>query len=95
MVDEQDSDGRLSDVFEAVTCGRLLQYALIHEPDRFAPHLRRGLDGPDPVAERAGQGWAVAFMRDLVVGPAPSDLSELCPAARRGAATVFATDEAE
>ena len=80
------------DVFEAVTCGRLLQYALINEPDRFAPHLRRSLDGPDQVAERAGQVWAVAFMRDLVVGPAPSDLSELCPAARRGAATVFATD---
>ncbi len=43
------------DVFDAVTCGRLLQYAVINEPDRFAPHLRRGLDGPHQVAERAGQ----------------------------------------
>lgn len=82
------------DIFDANSTCRLLQYALIRQPDRFTPHLHRALTGPDPVAERAGQVWAVAFVHDLLLDPTPTKVADLCPAARRGATAAFATEPA-
>jgi len=82
------------DVFDSVTACRLLHVAMLRDPERFAPHLRRALDGPDSVAERAGPVWAVASVHDLFCGPVPTELAHLSTAARRGAAAQFATDPA-
>lgn len=80
------------DVFDSVITPRLLRVALFREPEAFAPHLRRALDGPESVAERAGPVWAFAFVQDLLDGPLPTDLAALSSAARRGAAEAFAAD---
>jgi hypothetical protein len=80
------------DLFESVTVGHLLTYALLREPETFTPHLLRALTGQDSVAERAGYTWAVAFVHDLLVDPVPGDLAALSPPARRGAAAAFASD---
>jgi hypothetical protein len=82
------------DIFDASTCCRLLEHMLDREPDRFAPHLARALEGPESVAEAAGWVWAVAFVRDVLVAPAPTTLADLSSAARRGAASAYATDPA-
>lgn len=82
------------DVLDSVTICRLLQVALLREPERFAPYLCRALDGPESVAERGGQAWATAFMSDVLVHPVPADLAGLCSAARRGAAKAIATNPA-
>lgn len=79
------------DIFEASTCCRLLEYMLDREPVRFVPHLARALQGPESVAEAAGWVWAVAFVHDVLVAPAPTTLADLSPAARRGAASAYAT----
>ncbi|MGH3319504.1 MAG: NB-ARC domain-containing protein [Streptosporangiaceae bacterium] len=79
-------------VFDSVTTCRLLQVALLREPERFASYLRRALDGPESVAERGGQVWAIAFVHDVLVDPAPTDLVDLCPPARRGSAKAIATN---
>lgn len=81
-----------ADVFDSSTASRLLRIALIREPQTFAPHLRRALQGPESVAERAGQVWAVAFVHDLLTPPVPTSLPDLSVAARRGAAAAFAED---
>jgi HEAT repeat protein len=80
------------DLFESVTVGRLLTYALLREPDTFTPHLLRALAGQGSVAERAGSTWAVAFVHDLLIDPVPGDLAALSAPARRGAAAAFAAD---
>jgi len=80
------------DLFEAGTVGRLLTYALLREPKTFTPHLVRALAGHDSVAERAGFTWAVAFVHDLLVDPAPGNLAALSGPARRGAASAFASN---
>ena len=69
----------------------LLTSALISRPGQFAPHLQRALDGPDPVAEQAGQAWAVALLRDMLSPPLPAELTSLSTAARRGAAKLLAS----
>ncbi len=79
-------------VFDSVTACRLLRVALLRDPERFAPHLRRALDGPDTVAERAGSVWAVAFAHDSLGDLVPTDLARLSTPARLGAAAAFATD---
>ncbi|MEU5880067.1 NB-ARC domain-containing protein [Spirillospora sp. NPDC047279] len=78
-------------IFDADSTCRLLRYAYLREPARFTPHLHRALAGPDSVAIRAGQVWAVAFLEDLIVPPSPTIPGDLPPAARRGAAMLFAT----
>jgi hypothetical protein len=80
------------DLFDSVTTGQLLTYALLREPDTFTPHLLRALTGEDSVAERAGSTWAVAFVHDLLAEPVPGDLTALSAPARRGAAAAFASD---
>lgn len=80
------------DIFEASTCCQLLQYMLDRDPARFVPHLVRALEGPEPVAEAAGWVWAVAFVHDVLVPPAPTTLGDVSTAARRGAASAYATE---
>jgi HEAT repeats len=62
----------------------------VRRPEQFAPHLQRALDGPDTVAEQAGQAWAVGHLRRTLPAPLPTQIADLSPAARRGAAQVLA-----
>ena len=55
-----------AEIFSALTVAKLLLAALLRQPDRFATHLRRALDGPEPAARRAGQVWANAFALDAL-----------------------------
>ncbi|MEV4544728.1 ATP-binding protein [Micromonospora echinaurantiaca] len=80
------------DLFESRTVCQLLTFALLRDPDTFTPHLLRTLSGHEAVAKRAGFTWAIAFVRDLLVEPAPTDLEALSPPARLGAAKAFASD---
>ena len=82
------------DIYDSVTVIRLLQLVLLREPTRFAPQLACALKGSDPVARRAGQVWAVAFFRNVLRSPVPSDLADLPRSARRGAAEAVASDPA-
>jgi len=82
------------DVFDSVTACRLLRVALLRDPERFAPHLRRALDGPDTVAERAGSVWAIAFVHDSLGRSVPTDSAGLSTSARQGVAAQIATDPA-
>jgi len=78
------------DVFDPRSTQALLRAAFVRRPDVVAPHLVGALAGPEAVAVRAGALWATAFVNDLLHDPLARDLSELCPAARRGAAKAFA-----
>ena len=68
----------------------LLISGLARRPKQFAPHLKRALDGPDTAAEYAGQAWAVGHLRRTLPEPLPTQIADLSPAARRGAAQVLA-----
>ncbi len=68
----------------------LLISGLVRRPDQFAPHVTRALDGPDAVAEQAGQAWAVGYLRRTVPAPLPTRIADLSPVARRGVAQVLA-----
>jgi hypothetical protein len=80
------------DVFNSDSACRLLHISLIREPQIFTPQLHRALHGPEPVADRAGQVWAGAFVYDLLTAPVPMNLQDLSAAARRGVAAAFAAD---
>ncbi|WP_431924208.1 hypothetical protein [Micromonospora wenchangensis] len=80
------------DLFESRTVCELLTFALLRDPDTFTPHLLRTLSGDEAVAKRAGFTWAIAFVRDLLVDPTPTDLAALSAPARLGAAKAFASD---
>jgi hypothetical protein len=78
------------DIFDAETTERLLILALFRSPDRFAAHLQRAIDGPPPMAKRAGRAWAVAHLRGALAAPVTEDITALAPTARAGAAEVLA-----
>ena len=78
------------DLFGTRTITALLISGLVRRPEQFAPHLKRALDGPDTVAEQAGQAWAVGYLRRTLAAQLPTQLAELSPAARLGAAQVLA-----
>lgn len=82
------------DIYDSVTVTRLLQLVLLREPSRFAPQLARALEGPDPVGRRAGQVWAVAYFRNMLLPSVPSTLADLPRSARLGAAEAVASDPA-
>lgn len=82
------------ELFSAETTRRLLQHAIIQDPGRFGPHLERVLGGAETVAERAGEAWAIAYLHDTLQTHESTELTDLTPAARRGAAQVFAADPA-
>jgi hypothetical protein len=79
------------EIFASRGVDRLLTYLIIRQPERFAGALARALAGPDPVARRAGHVWAQASARDGLPSSVPQTAGELSPAARRGAAEMFAT----
>jgi hypothetical protein len=79
------------DILESDVTARLLYYASAKEPDRFAPHLLRGLKGPSKVAEYAGMVWAALYQQNLLVHPTiPTDLGDLSADARLGATKALA-----
>jgi hypothetical protein len=78
------------DLLGTRTVTALLISGLVRRPDQCAPHLKRALDGPNTVAEVAGQAWAVGHLRRALPAPLPAKIADLRPAARRGAAQVLA-----
>jgi hypothetical protein len=80
------------DVLDTYSSERLLMYAVLRDPDRFANVLARALDGPDSIAQRAGHVWAMAFMRDALPDTIAREVSQLAAPARRGAAEVLAAN---
>ncbi len=79
------------DIFDSHPATRLLTYATLRDPQRFAGYLARALAGPDTIAERAGQVWANALGRNRLDSSIPTDPDMLAIAARRGAATTMAS----
>ncbi|MGW1886874.1 hypothetical protein [Streptomyces sp. NPDC001970] len=77
-------------IYNAQTTQRLLTYALLRSPDRFANHLARALHGPGAAAELAGQVWAIAAVRDCLTSQLPAVVQQLSDRARRGAAATLA-----
>jgi hypothetical protein len=77
------------DLLGTPTVTALLISGLVRRPERFAPHLKRALDGPDTTAEQTGQAWAVGHLRRTLPAPLPTRITDLSPAARRGAAQVL------
>ncbi len=83
--------GATIDLLGTRTVTELLISGLVRRPEKFAPHLQRALDSSDPVAERAGQAWAIGHLRRDLPAPLPGKISELSAAGRRGAAQVLAS----
>ena len=83
------------DVLDARTSQRLLHYCLIRDPDRFTLVLAAALTDPGKVATRAGHIWAIERQQGRPPAGAPTDVSALATAARRGAAEAFASNVAE
>jgi hypothetical protein len=80
------------DVFNSRNTELLLTYLVMRQPDRFGGALLRALDGPDEITRRAGRVWAQAAARDGLPDGVPSMVNQLSPAARRGAAEMFAVN---
>ncbi len=72
------------DLYDTRGVERLMLYLLIREPNRFSRFLTRALARPEPVAERAGQLWALLSFRARCP-PTFLNSSKICPF-RRGAA---------
>ena len=83
------------DVLDAPTSERLLIFAVLRDPDRFARVLADALDGPAGVAVRAGRIWAVARWRERLPSDIVDDVRDLPAGARRGAAEAFADNSAD
>jgi len=83
------------DLFAARTITALLISGLVRRPEKFAPHLQRALDGPDMIAEQAGQAWAIGYLRRELPTPLPTRITELNVAGRRGAAQILARHPAD
>jgi hypothetical protein len=83
------------EIFGAHNTEVLLIRALHHDPDRFAAHLARALDGPSDVAKRAGSVWAIAEYRGALRSPVPADFESLNTSARIGAAETIAYNIAD
>lgn len=83
------------DIFGTGNTELLLIRALRYDPDRFAAHLARALDGPPEVATRAGSIWAIAEHQDLLRPPVPTDFASLNTPARVGAAGTIAYNLAD
>jgi hypothetical protein len=79
------------DLLGTPTVTAMLISGLVRRPERFAPHLKQALDGPDTTAEQAGQAWAVGHLRRTLPAPLPTRIADLGSAARRGAAHVLAS----
>jgi len=78
------------ELFGVRTVTALLVSGLVRRPEKFASHLQRALDGPDMIAEQAGQPWAIGYLRRELPAPLPTRITDLDAAGRRGAAQVLA-----
>ena len=83
------------DVLDARTSERLLTFAILQDPERFAPVFADALAGPGGVAMRAGRIWAIARWRGCLPSDVVDDVRALPTAARRGAAGAFADNVAD
>ncbi|WP_234439569.1 MULTISPECIES: ATP-binding protein [Streptomyces] len=79
-------------IHNAHTTQRLLTGALARDPSRFAPHLEAALHGPRQTMELAGQTWAVVTLQGNATPDLPTTVLQLGTMARRGAATIFASN---
>jgi hypothetical protein len=70
-------------------------YLVRRAPERFAATLAKGLQASEPIATRAGVVWAVSLLNDGLGPGLPTELTDLSPTARRGAAQVFQVNVAE
>lgn len=84
--------GGPSPVLDSETVERLLCHAVLRDPERFVPVVRRALVEPGGVGRRAGRVWAVAVLYGSSQSGLPTSAVELCPDARRGAAEALASD---
>ena len=82
-------------VLDAHTSERLLTYAVLRDPDRFARTLAEAIAGPEDIAVRAGRIWAVAHWRARLPTGIATDVCTLPAAARRGAVEAFASNVAD
>lgn len=82
-------------VLDAQTSERLLAYAVLREPDRFAATLAAAIAGPEDIAVRAGRIWAVARWHERLPAGTVTDVCALPAAARRGAVEAFASNVAD
>lgn len=78
------------DVLDAHSSERLLGYATLRDPDRFAPVLEAALVGPDEIAMRAGGIWAALRWAGQLPLNTAVEFRSLPASARRGAARAFA-----
>ena len=88
---EQLFEGPIA-VLDAITSERLLTYAVLRDPQRFAPVLATVLDGPTEIARRGGRIWAVAHLNERLPLDVATNFQDLPTGARRGAAEVFAVN---
>lgn len=80
------------DIHDAPTSERLLTHSLLRAPERFAPHLKRVLEGSPSVSKRGGHTWAVACFNGTIGAPLTDDMRSLPAPARLGVAEAFAQD---
>lgn len=82
-------------VLDAQTCEDLLTYAVLRDPDRFAPTLAEAIAGPEETAVPAGRIWAIARLRERLPAGIATDVCALPIEARRGAVEAFAFNVAD
>ena len=82
-------------VLDAHTCEDLLTYAVLLDPDRFAPTLAEAIAGPEEIAAPAGRIWAVARLHERLPAGVATDVCALPTEARRGAVEAFASNVAD
>ncbi|HYQ68064.1 hypothetical protein [Actinophytocola sp.] len=77
-------------IFDSDNSMKLLLATLKHSGDHFTQYLAKCLTAATPIADRAGQIWAVALINKQLSATSPIDPAALPPAAKNGAAKVFA-----
>ncbi len=78
------------ELLDAPTVQRLLQFAVLKDPDRFGPYLAAALAHGGEISSQAGRIWAIARWHDRMPTGSADDFGELSSDARRGAAAVYA-----
>ena len=80
------------EILNAPTSERLLTYAMIRDPERFARVLERTLVARTRIAQRAGRVWAIIRLNSKLPTTVSDDFRALPDAARKGAAEVLASN---
>lgn len=82
--------GNEVELLDAPTVQRLLQYAVLKDPDRFGPYLAVALARGGETSSQAGRIWAIARWNDRMPKACTNDFGALQPDARSGAAVMYA-----